>query len=187
MPDSPPQSRQKPAPKPLNPRILHDLALAYVARFATSAARLESYLARKLRERGWDGEAHEGQSAIQTLTARFVEAGYIDDEAYARMKSGSLQRRGYGARRIEQALAHDGIDEPLRQDAAPSPAQARQAALLYARKKRLGPFARTAPDPPTREKHLAALLRAGHAMNLARTILSAPDPETLEDWAQEDD
>src|SRR5690606_22662366 len=41
------------APKPLDAARLDELALTYVARFATSAAKLERYLKRKLRERGW--------------------------------------------------------------------------------------------------------------------------------------
>jgi regulatory protein len=181
------QYAEKPAPKPLGPRRLNDMALAYVARFATSAARLEAYLTRKLRERGWEGDTHQGHAAIQTLIARFVDAGYVDDETYARMKSGSLLRRGYGARRIDQALNFDGIDEPLRADIAPNAHESRQAALIYARKKRLGPYAREVPDAPLREKHLASFLRAGHAMGIARKILATPDIETLEQWAQDED
>ena len=49
-------SREIRAPKPLDAPRLEELALAYVARFATSAAKLETYLRRKLRERGWEGE-----------------------------------------------------------------------------------------------------------------------------------
>lgn len=50
------RDRPKRIPKPLDSVRLEELALAYVARFATSAAKLEDYLRRKLRERGWDGE-----------------------------------------------------------------------------------------------------------------------------------
>ena len=46
---------------------------------------------------------------------RFVEAGYIDDAAWARMKAGSLLRRGYGERRVSQALHAAGIEADLRE------------------------------------------------------------------------
>ena len=46
---------RKPRP-PLNAAKLEELALGYVGRFATSRAKLLSYLKRKLRERGWDGD-----------------------------------------------------------------------------------------------------------------------------------
>ena len=103
--------RTRPNPRPLDASRLEELALAYVARFATSAAKLEGYLARKLRERGWEGEA---QPPVAALVARFVAAGYVDDAAYARAKSGSLLRRGYGARRVDQALHAAGIGEAER-------------------------------------------------------------------------
>ena len=66
---------------------LEELALAYVARFATSSAKLDGYLRRKLRERGWAGE---GEPPVARLVERFVALGYIDDLAFARARSGSL-------------------------------------------------------------------------------------------------
>lgn len=182
---APPSSRRgKRPPKPLNSASLRDLALSYVARFSTSTAKLEAYLKRKLRERGWDGE---GQPDPAGLAAQFADLGYIDDEAYARMKAGSLLRRGYGARRIEGTLFRDGIDEDGRQRAAPSGSEARQAVLALARKRRFGPFAlergQELPDRPTREKQLAALLRAGHPLDFAREMVNAQTVENAEDWA----
>jgi regulatory protein len=93
--------KERKAPRPLAPARLEEMALAYVARFATSAGKLEAYLARKLQERGWDGEG-DGREAIAALLARFAELGYVDDAGFARMRSTSLLRRGYGARRIAQ-------------------------------------------------------------------------------------
>jgi regulatory protein len=104
-------TRERRLPPPLTPAKLEEIALAYVARFATSAAKVEQYLVRKLRERGWDGPSPADPNAI---VERFVELGYIDDEAWARAKGGSLLRRGYGARRVDQALGAAGIDEALR-------------------------------------------------------------------------
>src|SRR6476619_686098 len=99
------RSRPPRQPRPLDPARLEELALSYVARVATSAGKLESYLIRKLRERGWDGERPADPGAI---AARFVDLGYLDDEAYARAKSGGLMRRGYGQRRVTQALSAAG-------------------------------------------------------------------------------
>src|SRR5688500_2515206 len=107
-----PERRERKPPRPLDPARLEELALSYVARFATSAGKLEAYLNRKLRERGWEGDGDPDASA---LIARFVAAGYVDDEAWARSKAGSLLRRGYGARRVSQALGAAGIAEDLRE------------------------------------------------------------------------
>ena len=68
--------REKAPPQPLDRVRLNDLALFYVARFATSAAKLRSYLVRKLRERGWEDA---GEPDIDDLVERFVERGYVDD------------------------------------------------------------------------------------------------------------
>lgn len=158
------------------------MALAYIARFATSAARFERYLARKLRERGWDGE---GDPPVAQLAERYVALGYIDDAAYARMKAGSLLRRGYGGRRVRQALGEAGIAEDLRDAALPDELAARQAALAYARRRRFGPFGGVVPERDRREKQLAALLRAGHGFDAARAVIDAASEAEAEQWVAE--
>ncbi|HET9628201.1 MAG TPA: RecX family transcriptional regulator [Novosphingobium sp.] len=176
-----PPSRQKRTPRPLDAARLDELALAYVARFAASGAKLESYLQRKLRERGWGGDAAPDVAAI---VARFVQAGYIDDAGYARMKAGSLRRRGYGERRIGQALGAAGIAEELREEVRADEGAQRLAALAYARRRRLGPFGPEL-DRAGREKQLAALLRAGHRIDHARALVQAGDIARAEEWAGE--
>lgn len=171
-------------PKPLDPSRLEELALAYVARFATSAARLEGYLARKLRERGWSGESEADLSA---LIVRFVAAGYVDDAAFARSRSGGLLRRGYGVRRIEQALDAAGIGEDLREAVRADLQAQRLAALTLARRRRFGPFGIQSPDRPQREKQLAAMVRAGHRLDMAREIVDAATIAAAEEWANQGD
>lgn len=178
------QSTAKRLPKPLDATRLNELALAYVGRFAVSAGRLDAYLRRKLRERGWAGE---GEAPVGELVARMVAAGYVDDAAYASAKTGSLLRRGFGMRRVRQALHAAGIDETGRDSATPSLAEQRRAALLMARKRRFGPFGSQAPDRTAREKQLAAMLRAGHPLDSARELVNAPSIEAAEAWAAEPD
>src|SRR5688500_16747804 len=98
---------RKPRP-PLTAAKLDELALNYVGRFATSRAKLVSYLRRKLRERGWEGE---GEPDLNRLTERLTGLGYVDDRAYAVSKARSLTARGYGVRRVRQALSIAGIGE----------------------------------------------------------------------------
>lgn len=176
--------RRKRAPKPLDSARLDELALAYVARFSTTAAKLERYLHRKLRERGWDGE---GEPLVASLVERYVELGYIDDEAFARARSGSLLRRGYGERRVRQALGEAGVPEQLREQVRPGEAETRRAALALARRRRFGPFGGEPLDKPLREKQIAAMLRAGHPLDSARQIVDAPNTAQAEEWAAEAD
>lgn len=179
---------RKPA-APLDAARLEELALAYVARFATSAGRLAAYCRRKLRERGHAGQ-DEGRPPpdVAVLVERFVAKGFVDDAGFARAKAEGLLRRGYGARRVGQALRGDGIAEPLRDAVSPGEAGRREAATAYARRRRFGPFARDTlaePDRTAREKQLAALLRAGHDSSHARHVLTAASLGELDEWIEE--
>ena len=173
--------------KPLDRNRLEELALAYVARFATSAGKLRTYLRRKLHERGFvDGEEPD----IETLISRFVDKGYVDDEAYGRAKANDLVARGYGGRRVEQTLRSAGIAEDLREVLQPDEAHMRQAVVVLARKRRFGPFGRlgeaSAEDArKLREKQLAAVVRAGHDFDMARRVIEASTVEELEEWVTE--
>ena len=171
-------------PRPLDAPRLDELALTYVARFATSAAKLERYLRRKLRERGWDGEREPDLAA---LGGRYVELGYVDDAAFARAKSGGLLRRGYGARRVREALREAGIEEAIREEVRAGEGTQRRAALAMARKRGLGPFGRESLDRERRQKQVAAMLRAGHPLDSAREMVDAASVEAAEQWAAEYD
>lgn len=172
------------APPPLDQARLSELALSYVARFATTTKKLERYLQRKLRERGWDGE-HEPD--LDAITARHAELGYVDDRAYATEKAGALLRRGYGPRRVREALTEAGIDEDVRADLAPGEAARRRAVLALAKKRRFGPFGAEIVEPQQREKQVAAMLRAGHMLTDVRAVLGAQDEEAAQRWVDEAD
>ena len=142
--------------------------MRYVGRYATSRAKLTAFLARKVRERGW---SEERGPEIDALTARFCELGYVDDAAYALARSRALSSRGYGKRRLDQKLRLAGIGE---EDSAAARAhadgEAVEAALRYAERRRIGPFALAKADPRQREKAIGAMVRAGHSFALARAI-----------------
>ena len=174
--------RARPLSKPLDAARLEELALTYVARFATSAAKLHRYLKNKLRERGWEGE---NEPDLARLVGRYVELGYVDDASFARNRTGGLLRRGYGERRVREALREAGIDEAIREQTRPGEGAARRAALTLARKRGFGPFGREPIDRARREKQIAAMLRAGHPLDSAREMVDAPSEEAAEQWAAE--
>jgi regulatory protein len=185
------ERRAKP---PLTEANLRDLALHYAARFASTGARLEAYLLRKIRERGLaeDADGRTIDPDLPALVARLAELGYVDDEAYARMRARDLALRGYGARRVEESLRHAGVAEPLRTAHSPGEAASRRAAVLMAQKRRLGPFGAAAEDDAeplarnkAREKAIAAMLRAGHHYEHVKAILSAARVEDVEEWLAE--
>ncbi len=178
---TPPYSRkQRP---PLDAEGLEQAALRYAARYATTRARLAAYLRRKVAERGWAGD---GEPLVDNLVANMVRLGYVDDRAFAVARAASLGRRGYGARRVDEALRAVGIEDADAADAkVEAKARAWQAALRYAQRRRIGPFAASADDKvyenrDTYEKSLAAMLRAGHPIDLARRLISARPGEVPE-------
>jgi regulatory protein len=150
---------------------LEALALRYVGRYATTRAKLRAYLRRKIDERGWGGE---GAAPVEDVVARCATLGYVDDAAFATARGAALARRGYGAARVGLALRAAGVEE---EDAAPvreaAVEEGWEAALRFARRKRIGPFADAPATPDQRRRHFAAMLRAGHAMDVVRKIIDA--------------
>ena len=180
---SPRRTPRKP-PRPLDEARLEELTLAYVGRFATTRAKLALYLSRKLRERGWDGPR---PPETDTLVEKLARLGYVDDAAYALAKGRSLTARGYGRRRVGDALRQAGVgEEDGRAAHEAAAAEAADAALRFARRKRIGPFAAERAEAKDRERALAAMVRAGHDFDLARRVVDlAPggidDPAALLD------
>jgi regulatory protein len=160
---------------PLDSAALERLALRYVERFATTRARLADYLTRKIRERGWQGDAADPRALAQ----RLAELGCIDDRAFGEARAGAMLRRGLGRRRVSGALRAAGVGEEDAAAIAPAVAAGEQAAALaFARRRRIGPFGNAIPDRETRQKQIAAMIRAGHDIELARKIVdSTPDQE----------
>ncbi len=160
--------------KPLDSDALNRLALHYVGRYATSCARLATYLRRKVQERGWAGNetaTANAESDIDVIVARCAALGYVDDRAFATARAASLGRRGYGARRIGAALYSAGIDHELATEVMPDEDAARIAAETYARRKKLGQFGSEVANPKARQRQLAAMLRAGHSFDLAKQFI----------------
>lgn len=169
---------RKPRP-PLDERTLGELALFYVGRFATTRAKLRSYLGRKVRERGWSGA---GEPDLAAMAERFADQGYVDDAGFALSKAQALASRGYGKRRLVEKLRQAGVDDA--DGAAARDLSDRQqvaAALRFAERRRIGPFAAgPAGDPRVREKAIAAMVRAGHEFALARKIVLLPAGEAVD-------
>lgn len=172
-----PRRRQRSLP-PLDEGRLNELALRYVSRFATTRAKLRSYLARKLRERGWDGVR---EPDLERMADRFAEQGYVDDQSFALAKSRSLTDRGYGKRRVLDALRAAGVEEEEGSAARDhAETEALNSALRFAKRRRIGPFALAKPDDPKeRDKALGAMIRAGHSFEIAKAVIALQPGEDL--------
>jgi regulatory protein len=139
---------------------------------------LADYLKRKIRERGWAGDEPPD---IAGLVERMAERRYVDDRAFAEARVGAMARRGLGARRVKEALRHAGVegDDAFAVEATIA-AEAGASAVAFARRKRIGPFAREQADRALLDKQLGAMLRAGHPLDLARKIVRMSPGEEVE-------
>ncbi|NNC72752.1 MAG: RecX family transcriptional regulator [Sphingomonadaceae bacterium] len=163
-------SRSKPRP-PLSAASLEELALFYVGRYATTRARLRRYLERKIRERGWESDAPPD---IAVIAEKFAERGYIDDRGFANMRAYSLVRRGYGPRRLNGRLYADGIEDEDGEEAREIARKgAWDSAEIFAKKRRIGPFAAEPLDDNARQKAFAAMMRAGHDIDLVKKFINS--------------
>ncbi len=165
---------------------LERAALDYAARYATTRAKLAAYLRRKLRERGW---ADAGAPPVEALVERFAENGYVDDRAFAAARTEALLRRGYGGRRIGSALRAAGIDSATVGELDERiGAEAEAAALRFARRKRIGPFAQRGADPALKRRWFAAMMRAGHPAGTVYRVLDiAPGDVDIEAGGMSED
>ena len=171
------------------PRIttayLENAALHYLERFAASTSSLRRVMMRKV-DRSlahWGGDREEAAQAVDQLLAKLTGLGYLDDSAFAETKVRSLHRRGKGGRAIAAALAAKGVAPDLVRSALDGladdvPEPDRQAAILLARKRRLGPF-RPSARAENRARDLAILARAGFDFETARSVVDADSPDHL--------
>src|SRR6478752_6582414 len=102
---------RKPA-RPITAKYLQNAATFYLERYPSTAEGLRRVLQRRVRK----AEMAEApimqnvQQAIAAIVAKFVDAGVIDDKAFAQTKARSLHRRGTSTRATRQRLKMAGID-----------------------------------------------------------------------------
>jgi regulatory protein len=188
-----PRREPRPAgPAPTASR-LREAALLHLARFAATEAGLARVLQRRVDRWARAAEA-EGQPreaiAAAAATARaaaaevaraMVQAGAVDDAAFAESRARRLARTGRSRRAIAAHLSAKGVASETAAAALPEGEEAElAAALAFCRRRRVGPFARAAEDAESRRRALAALARGGFGHGVARRAL-AMDPAEAED------
>ena len=177
---------KKKTPRKATAKYLENAALYYLSRYATSAENLKRVMMRKVdRSARFHGtDAEEGRDHVEDMVRRFMASGLLDDSAYAKSRVESLHRRGNSARVIRGKLRQKGVGdddiqaalEALGDDLDDGEDPELAAAVTLAKRRRLGPYATKKPADDTREKHLAALARAGFSYDIARRVVDGDDP-----------
>lgn len=171
--------RPKKPPRKVSPRYLENAALHYLKRYAATQSQLKRVLLRRVDKslRFHGGERSEALGWVDALLSKLVQGGYLNDEAYAGMKAHSLRASGRSSRVIAQKLRMKGVSaDVVTQKLADATAELseEEAARIWARKKRLGPF-RTKPETreDNRKRDLAALARAGFSFGIAKKVIDS--------------
>jgi regulatory protein len=177
-------SRSKP-PARLTPESLNQAALFYLGRYASSSGNLRQVLLRKIQRstRHYGDDPAPLIAAIDGVVAHYVGSGAVNDALYAETQTRKLRRRGGSGRIILQRLAAKGIPADIIAQTAPELKDAsedRAAAILFARRRRLGPFRQSARDE-NRQRDMAALGRAGFDYQVATAIVDTADVDALND------
>jgi regulatory protein len=166
---------------------LRRAALHYLERYASSEENLRRVLARKLERRRradperWTLAEIEAKQLISDTVARCRELGLVDDARFAEMRAAGGRRRGLSGTRIVAALTAKGVSRDLADAAVAAEAtDDAKSALVFARRRRIGPFRpdhRRSEDDDRRD--LAVLCRQGYSYTLARRVVTM-DRETAE-------
>lgn len=190
------RSRGRPTdPGPAPSRdVLHEAALAYLARGSATAATLTRVLDRKIMSWARRAERAIGdrelvaadvtrcRASVEAIVVRFREVGLINDAAYAESRARSLSRAGRSRRAISAHLAAKGIDAETAREALPNDAAIEiAAALAFAKKRRIGPYAHDAiMTREAKQKAIAAMARAGFAFRTCERALGMDREEADE-------
>ena len=168
--------------RPVTAAWLERAALHYLERYSASAEMLRRTLSRRVekRARARAEEPAAFAEMVEATVARAISAGLVDDARFARARLATLRRRGTSARGASAKLAAKGVPraeiaaamEAERAEADDDPAAVEaEAALAYAKRRRLGRFRPPETRAAHRERDLAAMARAGFPYGLARRVL----------------
>lgn len=190
--NKPPKERKIKVPKKISARYLYNSGLAYLQRFPASTHHFRGVMMRKIQKschHHTDQNMEECQKFLEETISRFKELGLLDDAAYLKGMVTSLRRRGLSSTQIRLKLQQKGYDTAAVKDELQKHDREEyqgedngdyQSALIFARKKRLGPF--DTENRKTPEKALAAMARAGYSFDIARKILTISLEEIDDDF-----
>ncbi|MGH7080016.1 MAG: regulatory protein RecX [Acetobacteraceae bacterium] len=121
----------------------------------------------------------EAEVAAQSVVEKLALSGVVDDASFATARARRLARSGTSRRGIAAHLMRHGLQaKDLGEILREVPGAELAAALVFARKRHLGPFgADGGGDAAGRQRELAQFARAGYPAAIARAALNMPRTE----------
>ncbi|HTC11887.1 MAG TPA: RecX family transcriptional regulator [Acetobacteraceae bacterium] len=160
---------------------LRERALAHLARYTATEAGLARVLARGVdrwaRRAAADGadteqvatQAAAARATVRGVVTQLAAAGAVSDVAFAESRARSLLRGGRSRRAVAAHLVAKGVGaETAKAVLETGENDELSAALVLARRRRIGPFREAEED---RKRELAMLARAGFNQDVASRAL----------------
>ncbi|MBO1360087.1 RecX family transcriptional regulator [Acetobacter sacchari] len=192
---APPQRPDRPG--------LREAALTHLSRFATTERALSQVLERRIlrwAQRATDAglDAGEVSAAVtelrplaEQIACEMTALGAVNDAAFAKARAARLTRSGRSRRAVQTRLAAKGLDTSVIDDALENALGEGDAgrdaelaaALVFARKRRIGPFSPDGEGDDENEdspRILAAFARAGFSRDVAERALTTERDEADE-------
>jgi regulatory protein len=176
-----------------------DKAIDYLGRYTSSRYKLGQILQRFASRKLTDYDAKDIAAAIQQTIDQCSQLGYLDDWEFAVTVARSQRRLGRSQAVIRQrlrqhALCDDIIAHALAEADENSANGDLQAAIRFAQRRRLGPFAQRHRAHHQRldahqwkRRDLNAMARAGFSMTTSRQVLDHDDPNTIDNLLHQPD
>ena len=184
--------------KPANVRIMSK-AVNYLGRYASSRHNLVQILKQFASRKLTDFNADDIAAAIHQTIDQCEQLGYLDDWRFAVTMARRQRHLGRSQAVIRQRLRQHALGDDI---IAHALAEADeniangdlQAAIRFAQRRRLGPFAKRHSahyqrlDPHAQKKRdLGAMARAGFSIVISQQVLNHENPNTVDDLLRQEE
>ena len=163
--------------KKITPQRLKNIALYYLKRYETSVANLRQVLQKRVNDYAYQNkefDKHQAYAWIEEIIADFSRFNYVNDERFAELKIKDYQTMGKSVRYIKNKLKEKGIDEEIVNNLLEEQEYDElEAALKFAKKKRIGRFRLADKQAEYKQKDMAALARAGFSYDIVCEVCQA--------------
>lgn len=161
--------------KKITKQRLKNIALYYLKRYETSVDNLRKVLQRRVNDYVYQNkefDKYEAFAWIEEIITDFQNYGYVNDERFTEIRIRDYISAGKSVRYIRGKLREKGIDEELVGSVLDNQEYDEQeAALKFARKKRIGPYRTEEARAEYRQKDMGTLIRAGFNYDIVIQVM----------------
>ena len=181
------QQKKVKRPKKITEKYLYNSGLAYLQRYPASSHHFRTVMGRKITKScrfHTDQNEEDCYKLLDDLVIKFQELCLLDDTAYTKGMVTSYRRRGLSTNQIMvklsmKGIAKDDIQKTLNEYDLDEYGTDRNgdihAALIFARRKRIGPYDVMNKKEP--DKALGIMARAGYSYEISRKIIDMDQVE----------